>query len=309
MLTTLQKRTAQAIVNLFETGQPLGDYGNVTLLPGDPGHLTYGRSQTTLTSGNLFLLIRAYVAERDAAFGTLMSGYLDRLAEGDLTLDHDVAFRMLLRDAGDDPVMQTVQDAFFDRVYWLPAVRAAEALGITSPLGTTTVYDSHIHGSWGRMRDRTIARHGRPAEIGEEPWIQAYIAMRRAWLAEHPISLLQRTVYRMDALKDLIGERKWNLRLPIRVRGVEITRAILESAPPVRPSASGATELLRLRQPAMRGDAVRALQQALAGAGLDIEVDGVFGPATDAAIRTFQRDRGLIADGIVGAATLAALDL
>ncbi len=59
MLTDLQKRTAQAIVNIFETGRVRGDYAKVTLIPGDPGHLTYGRSQTTLASGNLHLLINA----------------------------------------------------------------------------------------------------------------------------------------------------------------------------------------------------------------------------------------------------------
>lgn len=309
MLTALQKRTAQAIVNIFETGQPLGDYGKVTLLPGDPGHLTYGRSQTTLTSGNLYLLIRAYVAERDAVFGPQLSGYLQRLADIDLSLDHDLAFRMLLQDAGEDPVMQATQDAFFDRVYWQPGVRAAEALGVTTPLGTTAVYDSHIHGSWPRMRDRTSAQHGRPGEIGEERWIEAYLATRRAWLAGHPNSLLQRTVYRMDALKALISERKWTLRLPLRVRGVEITRALLESTPPLRPCADGAIGLLRLRQPMIRGEAVRALQQALARAGIEVEIDGVFGPATEAAVRSFQRAQGLIADGIVGPATRAALDL
>jgi chitosanase len=49
MLTDLQTRAAQAIVNVFETGTPRGDYGRVTLLAGDTGHLTYGRSQTTCT--------------------------------------------------------------------------------------------------------------------------------------------------------------------------------------------------------------------------------------------------------------------
>ena len=43
-ITDLQKKTAQAIVNIFETGQVHGDYGKVTLLSGDSGHLTYGRS-------------------------------------------------------------------------------------------------------------------------------------------------------------------------------------------------------------------------------------------------------------------------
>jgi len=43
----LQKRTAQAIVNIFETGSAAGDYGNFTAVDGDTRHLMYGRSQTT----------------------------------------------------------------------------------------------------------------------------------------------------------------------------------------------------------------------------------------------------------------------
>src|SRR5690242_6887784 len=50
------KKVAEAIVNIFETGSALGNYGAVTLIPHDSGHLTYGRSQTTLGSGNLYLL-------------------------------------------------------------------------------------------------------------------------------------------------------------------------------------------------------------------------------------------------------------
>ncbi|MBI4472716.1 MAG: hypothetical protein HY646_08615 [Acidobacteria bacterium] len=46
-ISDLQERTAQAIANIFETGRAHGDYGKVTLLAGDRGHLTYGRSQTT----------------------------------------------------------------------------------------------------------------------------------------------------------------------------------------------------------------------------------------------------------------------
>ena len=55
MITDLQKRTCQAIVNIFETSRALGDYASVVFHPLDPGQLTYGRSQTTLASGNLFL--------------------------------------------------------------------------------------------------------------------------------------------------------------------------------------------------------------------------------------------------------------
>ena len=69
VLTEVQKRVSQAIVNIFETGKPGGKYGKVTLLPGDPGHLTYGRSQTTLASGNLYLLIKAYTEHEDSELG------------------------------------------------------------------------------------------------------------------------------------------------------------------------------------------------------------------------------------------------
>ena len=48
MLTAAQKQTAEAILNIFETSEVRGDYGNVTLIQGDTGRLTYGRSQTTL---------------------------------------------------------------------------------------------------------------------------------------------------------------------------------------------------------------------------------------------------------------------
>src|SRR5262245_18419428 len=118
VVSALQKKTTQSIVNIFETGSALGDYIQVTLLSGDPGHLTYGRSQTTLASGNLFLLIKAYCDAPDATFAEPLRTYKDRLAAADVSLDNDVTLRRLLREAGGDTVMRTTQDAFFDRVYW-----------------------------------------------------------------------------------------------------------------------------------------------------------------------------------------------
>jgi hypothetical protein len=56
-----------------------------------------------------------------------------------------------------------------------------------------------------------------------------------------------------------------------------------------------------LRQGA-RGEHVRTVQSVVG-----VAVDGVFGPRTDAAVKAFQRGRGLVADGIVGPATWRAL--
>lgn len=53
---------------------------------------------------------------------------------------------------------------------------------------------------------------------------------------------------------------------------------------------------------------VADLQRALAGAGYELEADGSFGEDTEAAVRDFQRERGLTVDGIVGRQTMTALE-
>jgi N-acetyl-anhydromuramyl-L-alanine amidase AmpD len=52
-----------------------------------------------------------------------------------------------------------------------------------------------------------------------------------------------------------------------------------------------------------RGDLVRAVQRLL-----DVDDDGIFDGRTEAAVRRFQLDRGLVPDGIIGPRTWAAFD-
>lgn len=56
------------------------------------------------------------------------------------------------------------------------------------------------------------------------------------------------------------------------------------------------------------GPRVRRLQRALAELGYDVTPDGVFGPGTTAAVRSFQEDAGLDADGVVGSGTVTAIN-
>ena len=56
------------------------------------------------------------------------------------------------------------------------------------------------------------------------------------------------------------------------------------------------------------GEAVRALQELLKKCGYDCgDIDGMFGSKTEAAVKNFQRDHGLIVDGIAGEKTQEAL--
>ena len=310
MLSELQKQAAQAIVNIFETGKTLGDYARVTLLSGDPGHLTYGRSQTTLGSGNLYLLVKSYCAAPDATYARRLKAYLPRLADIDIGLDRDGDFRELLKEAGGDPVMQDEQDRFFDRVYWDPAARTAQVFGFVEPLSTAVIYDSLIHGSWSAMRDRTNVRHGAPQSCGEKQWVSHYVAERRDWLATSSNHLLRRTIYRMDAFASLFAQGNWSLVIPLSVCGVSVNADALSCRAPVVVSADdAATRNLRLTDPQMTGDDVTALQKALAGEGYTINIDGVFGPGLEGALKAWQDENGLVADGVVGPATRIILGL
>lgn len=297
-LNDLQKSTAQAIVNIFETGRVTGDYAQVTYVANDPGQLTYGRSQTTLASGNLALLIQSYCAAAGAAQAAALSPYLPQLQARDPSLNTDMTLRGLLAEAGADPVMRACQDAFFDKGYWDPAVNYATQLGLPAALSVAVVYDSVIQGAWVTIRNLTLQSNPNSA-ADPQGWTAAYVANRRQWMANNPNPLLQKCVYRMDSLQALITSGAWDLPLPLVVHGVTISTETLAGQP-----APAGGRVLRVTQPYMTGDDVRAVQQALG-----IGADGVYGPGTAAAVSAFQTSKGLAADGVAGPATQAALGL
>ncbi len=308
MLTATQKKTAESLVNIFETGEVLGDYGQVTLIAGDTGHLTFGRSQTTLGSGNLNELMQRYCANSGARFGTRLASYLPRFAARDLKLDTESKLHNLLRASADDNVMRDTQDTFFDETYWQPAAQAAERLQITSPLGVAVVYDSFVHGSWKAMRNRTTQQVGDITSISEQKWIAAYIAVRRAWLAQSSRADLRATVYRMDAFQRLIDQDYWGLELPLVVRGQEISSVTLSATP--RGCYDGpqpGTRSLALQSPLQRGLDVRLLQLGLSDRGVDIKADGIFGQTSLQLIKKYQSTHGLPVTGVADVALIAQL--
>ena len=307
MLTEIQKKAAQAIINIFETGSVGGEYDSVVSVPGDPGGLTYGAKQTTLNSGNLHLLIKAYTEAEGALLADELRPYLGRLKNIDQSLNSNTTLHGFLRQAGRDAVMVQEQDAFFDRVYWNPAVNIATAMNIQTVLGVAVVFDSVTHGSWGLIRNRTNNQFDSLSSIGERNWIKNYLDVRRSWLANHSVPILHLTVYRMDALKKITQSGNWDLALPFTVRGLVIDEDSL--SPIITSPTTSQPRLLFLTRPPMSGADVRIVQQALILEGFTLDADSIFGPITDATIRAFQQQRNLRVDGIVGRATLSELRL
>merc|ERR1711879_917997 len=76
------------------------------------------------------------------------------------------------------------------------------------------------------------------------------------------------------------------------------------TAVPVMPASEIGSRMLAMNS---YGEDVKALQAALKALGYDLAVDGIFGSNTEAALKTFQTAKGLMADGIYGPKTGAAL--
>lgn len=72
--------------------------------------------------------------------------------------------------------------------------------------------------------------------------------------------------------------------------------------PPVRPAPVGYVMI------GMAGREVRTVQELLVGLGFNVGgIDGLFGEATETAVDAFQKQHGLVVDGVVGPQTLAKL--
>lgn len=84
--------------------------------------------------------------------------------------------------------------------------------------------------------------------------------------------------------------------------------AVLGGGPPAPPPPEGnstwpGTFFVWPHDPPISGDSVRKWQTRITELGFPVHVDGIYGPESKSACRAFQREHGLVADGIVGRRT------
>ncbi len=102
----------------------------------------------------------------------------------------------------------------------------------------------------------------------------------------------------------------------IALKGFQASRRLIEDGVCARQTWAALVEaahrlgdrMLYLRSPMTRGDDVTDLQQRLGSLGFDAGyVDGIFGPDTEGAVRNFQQNQAVTADGVVGPDTVSGL--
>lgn len=226
MVSDLQKKTIKSIVCIFETSKLKGDYSGVARVKADTGGISYGISQASLNSGSLGKLLQDYARRATLPNKTLLAPYLDLALRKSATLNTDNDFYELLKQLGKDPLMQQVQDEFFDKNFWQPAVNWCNENGLALPLSYLVIYDSKIHGSLDKVA--ALVKLPKPiTEDAEKLWTKTYVETRRDWLTKRS-QLLAKTTYRQSEFMALINNNNWDLDLPIRIRGVNITKEALQ---------------------------------------------------------------------------------
>jgi chitosanase len=215
MITSTVKRKIQTIVSVFETSSLKGNYAALVVLSDGPRlngtrqpQITYGKHQTT-ESGNLKTLIQLY-CKKNGKYIEQLKPYLPII--GIKPLADDTAFKKLLKVAAIDPIMQEMQDVFFDQYYWDPAQRFFLVNGFKLPLSMLVIYDSYIHSggvpSWIRDDFAQVP----PIKGGnEKEWTTAYVTCRDHWLENHSDKILRNTDYRTDCFLEQIRLNNWEL--------------------------------------------------------------------------------------------------
>jgi chitosanase len=241
-LSDKAKLIALAIVNIFETGKPLGDYSAVAVLDDGAG-VSYGISQFTHRSGSLLAVVSAYLAAGGSVAQPSLSARLPLLKSKNQKTINDLAqdavFKQALILAAATPEMRNAQQQTAASLYLQPAIDACNGSHFELPLSLAVIYDSINHGSYERIRDKVAVSR---SQFGnntafEKAWITDYANERDKWLKGTP--RLKKTAYRTKFFLSQIQNGNWQLDLPVSVNGYKLTDAIFANSA-VAPSANSA---------------------------------------------------------------------
>lgn len=255
MFSNKAKFTALAIVHIFETSKPLGDYSEVAVLPDGAG-FSVGINQFTHKSGSLQSVADTYITSggsyKPDKVNQLIGDLKNKSAANIKKVSSNQSYRKLLRELGSDPLWQTAQREVMEKKYLNPAIAACEGSNFVTPMSLAVVYDSKNQGSFEKIRDRvTLKRANFKSDLEfEKAWITSYVQNRDYWLENFTSAnkkkqeVIRASDYRTDFFLAQIARNNWNLDLPLNVHGHHLTADIfgkmdLNSVSPSEISESG----------------------------------------------------------------------
>lgn len=216
------KTIALAIVHIFETAKPLGDYGAVAVLSDGAG-FSVGINQFTHKSGSLAAVIDRFV-KLGGNLPTIIKNALPDFRSGrniDVRSSNKELKTAIKSLAPDEKWRQAQREIAFEN-YLEPALKACEGSGFIHPLSLAVVYDSINQGGYATVRDKVSA-----SDHNEKAWITEYCAARKMWLSRNKKPIVRTTVYRPNFFLGQIAAGNWNLDLPLAVNGHRLTSAKL----------------------------------------------------------------------------------
>lgn len=266
--TEFERLKAMAIVNIFETSRPFGEYAALAVL-NDGAGISYGISQFTHRSGSLYAVVRHYLENSGRVGRTILIDNLTLLRSPSvnaiLTAAANSRLKNALRAAAVTREMRASQHAVAFQRYLRPAIEVCGGSGFVQPLSLAVVYDSINHGSWEMVRNRVrLDRRRVPAESFEKRWITEYVKKRHEWLRGVP--RLKVTSYRTAFFLAQIIAGNWRLDLPVTVHGFSLsmnnfppaTTGDTNSAAWYRSTADASSNTLPETSVTERGDAFPA---------------------------------------------------
>ncbi len=220
------KLKALAIVHIFETSRPFGDYAACVVL-NDGAGVSYGINQFTHRSGSLLAVVQSYLANGGKVGTSVLEANLPMLRRSTPTairsLSENEQLKKALKAAAVTIEMKNAQTHVAFERYLRPAIDICRSRGFVLPLSLAVVYDSITHGSW----ERIAARVSDVTPHSEKAWITEYVRKRHFWLINIP--RLKPTTYRTKFFLDQIATGNWSLRLPMIVHGLKLTERELNA--------------------------------------------------------------------------------
>lgn len=216
----------KSITNIFEVGGPYPDFGYVEDL-GDGRGFTltqYGFVTNELEAG---WIIERYT---ELAAANSLTPFLPALPPNDQGTDPaklaglPEAWRQELARG---PELEQACEEIADRLYFNPAMVAAETIGVTLPVGRLIFYDTMLqHGggddpdSFGAITERARTATATPKDGSESRFLRAFLNVRRSVLSNpanaETADVWRQSVDRVEALSGLL-ENNPGLEPPILV--------------------------------------------------------------------------------------------